>query len=112
MEKHLVPIKLLAFLLELMALVFLVLWAWKLELSVLLRLLVMALALAALIVPWTLFLAPKAPRKFKTPGVFLGKLALLTLPGLLLFRGQLVMSLAWAALVLLSLLMSWVNKLL
>lgn len=110
MEKHLVPIKLLAFLLELMALVFLVLWAWKLELSVLLRLLVMALA--ALIVPWWLYLAPKAPRKFKTPGVFLGKLALLTLPGLLLVRGQLVMSLAWAALVLLSLLMSWVNKLL
>lgn len=100
----------LAFLLEMAAMTFLALWAWRLDLAWWLRLLVMVALLLAFILPWTYFLSPKAPHRLVMPWILLAKLFMLGLPGLVFFWGKPVPSLVWAGLVAFYLLLGAVKN--
>lgn len=76
-------------------------WRWPLA----------GLALAGTVGLWALFFSPTAAHHLDMPWLFWGKLVMLTLPGLAFLRdGRPGLSLGWAALVLLHLLIGAAQK--
>lgn len=110
MKENITANDVLAFVLEVAALVLWGLWAASLAKTTFWRWGLGLLASAALIALWALFFARTA--SFRPPLIWLalGKLLLLLPPGLLYFRGRLLQSLVYAGLVVLHLVVGFLQK--
>ncbi len=100
----------LAFVLEIAALVLYGLWARSLTSVSIWSWVLFLSSFIAFATLWGLFLAPKAPRRLHMPWLLVGKFALLLLPGLLYFQKNILYAIAWAVLVLLHLIFGAVQK--
>ena len=108
--KHTVTVNdVLAFLLEMAALVLLGMWARGLPKVSVWRWPAVLLAAGAFIALWALFFARTANHRLPMPWLAVGKLLMLMPAGLLYWRGQMVPSLLWAILVLGHLAWGWVK---
>ena len=101
-----------AFVLEIAALVLLGLWAGSFAKALIWRWTLGLLAAAIFAALWALFFAPKAPHRLAMPWLLIGKLLLLLPPGLLYFQNKMLYGAVWAALVLLHLIAGAVQKVL
>ena len=100
----------LAFVLEMAALVLLGLWAGSFAEAPIWRWTLFLLAAAIYAALWALFFAPKATLRLSMPWLLVGKLMMLLPPGLLYFQSRILFSAVWAALVLLHLIVGAVQK--
>ncbi len=111
MKRAIMPHDILAFLLEISALMLLARlclsfvnlgsWRWLLA----------GAALAGFVTLWALFFAPTASRRLKMPWLLWGKLILLAPPGLAFLRdGQTWPTLGWVALVIIHLVTDAIQK--
>lgn len=90
----------LAFVLEMGALVLWGLWAWSLSSQLLWKVMLAALAVGVFIAFWALFFARKARHRPSIPWLFTGKLLLLLPPGLLYFSTNPMPAVVWGVMVL------------
>ncbi len=100
MHTHIRPGDIVAFVLEILALVFWGLIAWSLPETPLWRWVFALAAVAVFIVLWALFFSPKARRRIPMPWLTVAKVPMLLLPGLIFLRGRPVIMTVWTVLVL------------
>lgn len=93
----------LAFVLEMGALILWGLWAWSLPGLLIWKLVLAALAVGGFIALWALFFARNAKSRASGAWLFIGKLLLLLPPGLLYFSPNLLLAGVWGLLVMLHL---------
>lgn len=110
MKDNITANDILAFVLEMAALVLFGLWAGSFAEAPIWRWTLSLLAAAIFAALWALFFAPKAPRRLPMPWLPAGKLIMLLPPGLLYFQSRILFSTVWAALVLLHLTVGAVQK--
>lgn len=110
MKENLSANDVLAFLLEMAALILWGSWAASLAKTTFWRWGLGLLAVAVFIALWALFFARTASYRPPLLMLALGKLLLLLPPGLLYFRGRLLPSLVYAILVLLHLVVGYLQK--
>lgn len=93
----------LAFVLEIGALVLWGLWAWSVPRALPFKIALTVLCVGGFVALWALFFARNAGNRPGLIGLFIGKLLLLLPPGLLYFWKKPPLALLWAALVLVHL---------